>query len=53
MKRIQLLLDTDDLDVLRGIIRHYVSDQTLIFKSLIKQKYESEEAIGWSMICGP
>ena len=51
-QRVQLLLDRDVLDMLRGSISHFVRDPTLIFKALVMLKYKSDARIGWNVIYG-
>ena len=49
-QRIQLFLGRYVLDMLRGIISHFVSDPTLIFRTNITHEYKSEARIGWTAL---
>ena len=49
-ERVQALLDRDFLSVLRGVIGHFVRDPALIFKALVKNKYESKSTIGFEAV---
>ena len=52
-ERVQALLDRYFLSVLRSITGQLVRDSTLIFKALVKSKYESESTIEFEAIYGP
>ena len=51
-QRVQVHLGRDVLEMLRGIICHFVRDPTLIFRALVMHKNKIEASIGGAVLYG-